>query len=50
MSEPRNPEPPGRVRIISRKWDGTLHRDSHARDLDIDEHGRWLELALASGL
>ncbi|WP_353648157.1 DUF402 domain-containing protein [Nakamurella sp. A5-74] len=32
----------GRVRIRSRKWDGSPHRDNLATELGNDEHGRWL--------
>jgi len=35
------------VRIRSTKWDGTLHRDSLAWELGIDQWGTWL--AQASG-
>lgn len=31
-----------RVRITSRKWDGSPHRDNHAIELGTDMHGRWL--------
>lgn len=31
-----------RVRITSRKWDASAHRDSGAFDLGCDEFGRWL--------
>lgn len=30
------------VRITSRKWDGSPHRDNQATELGNDAHGRWL--------
>lgn len=36
------PRSHSRVRITSRKWDGSAHRDSGAFDLGRDEFGRWL--------
>lgn len=38
-------QPARRVRITSRKWDGTPHRDNLATELGTDEHGRWLWMA-----
>lgn len=37
--------PGARVRITSRKWDGSPHRDNLATELGTDEHGRWLWMA-----
>lgn len=31
-----------RVSVVSRKWDGSLHRDSAALELGTDQHGSWL--------
>ncbi len=30
------------MRILSRKWDGSLHRDSYGYELGTDRHGTWL--------